>query len=283
MVNTHKKLLIAVADTPSSRHAGGQGIALAASMGASAIGISVCPGFEGNMYRLYTRDMRENIEEPHRKVLNELKEQASRAGVTYRSVMPEGHAFEAIVDEAEAQCADLIVIGGVSRSRIERSLLGTTVERVIGYAHRDVLVIPEGSEVSFNNIVLATDGSRYSEKAAERAVALARAYGGSINAIFAIDVPSDYYLWDKVMDDMTNTGRAALEHITDLGNAADVPVTTAVHNGDATELILEEADTCNAGLIVLGSHGRTGLRRLMMGSVAAGVLRSNKRPVLVVP
>ncbi len=279
----HSKLLLAVTDTPSARHAGGQGIALAASIGANVVGVSVCPSYEGNMSRLYIKDMQESIEAPHKKILAEFKDLAEKAGVPYRAVMPEGQPFEAIVDTADAENADMIVLGGMSGSRLERSVLGATAVRVIGYARRDVLVVPENTSVSFSEILLATDGSRYSVRAAQRAVDLARAYGGKLHAVSVIDVPSDYHLWEKAMDDFTVRARTALDDVAEQATSAGVEVATHVLMGDAADSIVLKAEEIGAGLVVLGSHGRTGLRRLMLGSVAAGVLRKDRFPVLVVP
>lgn len=282
-MKTYKKLLIAVMDTPSARHAGGQGLTLAASMGAEAVLVSVMPPYEGNMDRLYLRDMREHMEKPHRKVLDDLSAFADKVGASCRTMLVEGKPFESIVDAAEAEDADMIVLGGQSQSRLERSIMGETPARVIGYAHRDVLVVPEGAEVDFARILVATDGSRDSENASMRAVDLGRAYGGQVSAISVIDVPAEYNLWEKAMNDFTGRAKNSVNHVADLGRQEGIEVRTVIRQAEAAQGIVAEAEGWDATLIVLGTHGRTGLKRIMLGNVASGVLHHSVKPVLVAP
>lgn len=277
----YNKLLVAVMDSPAALHAGGQGLALAASMGASVVGVSVVPSYEGNMDRLYLEDMRGNIEAPHRKALEALSEQAEKMRTPCRTVMVEGKAFEGVVDIAEAEEADLIVLGGVTRALLARSVLGTTAVRVIGYSHRDTLVVPESAEVDFSRILLATDGSRECESAVSRALQLAKVYGGELRAVSVVDTPSEYHLWEKVMDDYSKRAWACVNDVVEKGKAVDLEVQTAVRQAGASDGIIEEAEEWDPRLIVVGTHGRTGLKRLMLGSVAAGVLRRNLYPTLV--
>ncbi len=282
-METYKKALIAVMDSPSARHAANQGVALAASIGASVVGVSVVPAYEGNMPRLHVRDMQAQIEAPHRKALKELEALAAKANVPCRTVLTAGQPFEAITDMAETEEVDLIVLGGETQSRLERAVLGATVERVIGYARRDTLVIPEGCEVDFSRILLGTDGSRDTARATARALDLARAYGGSVRVVSVVDTPSDYHLWNNVIEEMTKQCRTFVDHVAKEAEPLGVAVETGVLQGDTVDSLLEEAERISAKLIVLGTHGRTGLRRLLMGGVASGVLRQNRFPILVSP
>lgn len=281
--HTFKKLLIAVMDSPSSRHAGGQGIALAASLGASVVGVSVLPAYEGGMSLLHLTDMRAQVEAPHRKALNELGQLAKKTDTPYRSALLEGQPFEAIADMAEAEDADLIILGGAPRTALERSILGATSARIIGYARRPVLVIPEGAQVDFGRIVLGTDGSRCGESARNLGLRLAKAYGAELRAVAVIDAPAEYRIYEKAMQIFSERARNALALVKMQGEELGLNVSTEVIQGDTADAIVEKAEAIGAGLIVLGTHGRTGLKRLMLGSVAAGVIRQSRAATLVVP
>lgn len=283
MVNTLKTLLIAVMDTPSSRHAGSQGLALAASLGARVIGVSVCPAHEGGMSRLHGSDMRKQIEAPHRKVLDEMAGEAEKAGILYRSALLEGQPFEVIADMAEAEEVDLVILGGASRSILERTILGATAERVIGYSRCPVLVIPEGTTVGFSNMLLGTDGSRNSENAEALALQLAKTYGGKLRAVSVVDVPAEYHVHEKGMEAFMDKARKQTADVAARAEGSEVEIATEVMQGDTAKCLVEKALEIKAEMIVIGTHGRTGLRRLMMGSVAANVLRHNRVPALVVP
>ena len=278
-----KTLLVAVADTPSARHASGQGIALAASAGADLVGVSVCPPYEGTMNRLHITDMRERIEGPLRSLLAEFKTMADKAGVPCRPLLVPGRTYEAIADTAEEEKADLIVLGTEKRSRLERSLLGATEERVIGFAQCPVLVIPEGANVDFSRILLATDGSKEVEKASNTAIGLAGTYGGALRAVSVVDVPDNYRLWENVMKENIGYARSCVDKVAQAGQESSLAVEATVIEGEAAETIVQTAEEGKSTLIVMGTHGRTGIKRLMMGGVAVGVLRRSTIPVLVVP
>jgi len=282
-LNRYRKVLIALTDSSHARHACGQGLALAASMGAKVVAVSVVPLYEGNMNRLYVQDMREQLEAPHRKALEEAKEKAEAIKVPCRVELLEGNPFETIADIAEAVEADAIVLGSKQRQRFERSIMGSTAIRVIGYSRSDVLVIPEGKEVNFSRILLATDGSRDCENAISKALQLAVEYGSELRAVSIIDIPADYVIWEEVMKECIDKARGNVDAVVEKGEEVGVKVQVGIRQADAVEGVLREAEEWNASLIVLGTHGHTGLKRLLLGSVAAGVLSGNSFPVLVCP
>jgi nucleotide-binding universal stress UspA family protein len=154
---------------------------------------------------------------------------------------------------------------------------------VIGYSRSDVLVIPEGKEVNFSRILLATDGSRDCENAISKALQLAVEYGSELRAVSIIDIPADYVIWEEVMKECIDKARGNVDAVVEKGEEVGVKVQVGIRQADAVEGVLREAEEWNASLIVLGTHGHTGLKRLLLGSVAAGVLSGNSFPVLVCP
>lgn len=142
----------------------------------------------------------------------------------------------------------------------------------------------------FKHILLPVDGSATSMMAVEKACGLAQAFHSAVTAIYVIDpyafsgVGTDFaYGQAQYLDAATTEANAALHGATRVLEAAGVTVSTSVIEGHAVYRgILETATAIGADLIVLGSHGRRGLEKLVLGSVAAQVLSHAHLPILVV-
>ena len=104
-----------------------------------------------------------------------------------------GESHETIVDLAEDEGRDLIIMGIKGVHPTERFLMGSTTVRVIGYSEQDVLVVPEKATIGWTRILLATDGSEYSRKAAARAFDLVQFYGGTLKVVSVLEISSHIY------------------------------------------------------------------------------------------
>lgn len=143
----------------------------------------------------------------------------------------------------------------------------------------------------FKHIILATDGSPASEHAAGLAVGLARTHGAKLTALYVVD-PYPYVGVGDVnpmgfqayMSAAMQHAAEAHAHVAELCEAGGTKVNLATRVAEdvtATQGIVETAKTEGADLIVMGSHGRTGVARLMMGSVASKVSAESPVPVLI--
>ena len=135
----------------------------------------------------------------------------------------------------------------------------------------------------YKNIVLAYDGSKFSNKALQEAVSIAKSSGGSLLILSIVDITDEFEseapgLTDKMTEKLLKSAQKALEKAV----AAKVKAKVEVHVGDAYEMIVEIARKKKADIIVMGSHGRTGLTRLLMGSVTSRVIGHAPCSVLVV-
>ncbi|MDD1751881.1 MAG: universal stress protein [Methanotrichaceae archaeon] len=147
----------------------------------------------------------------------------------------------------------------------------------------------------FKKILIATDGSKPSEHAARVGVDLAAAIGGTVKAVYVVDKGrilenvdiSGIELSKDVLDGarlgLQKEGRIATEYIEKLARASGVKIQTKVDIGSPAEAILKSADENQIDAIVIGSKGRTGLSKVLLGSVAEKVVRNSKIPVVVVP
>lgn len=146
----------------------------------------------------------------------------------------------------------------------------------------------------FKRILIATDGSKPSEHAARVAIDLAALSGGMVFAVYVVDsgrisdaVDGGIELAKDVTDGarlgLQKEGHMAARFVEELAKASGVPVQTKVHIGYPAETILKSAAENQSDAIVIGSLGRTGLSRILLGSVAEKVVRNSKIPVVVVP
>jgi len=135
----------------------------------------------------------------------------------------------------------------------------------------------------YKNIVLAYDSSKFSNKALQEAISIAKSSGGSLLILSIVDITDEFEseapgLTDKMTQKLLKLAQKALEKAV----AAEVKAKVEVHVGDAYEMIVDIAKKKKADIIVMGSHGRTGLTRLLMGSVTSRVIGHSPCAVLVV-
>ncbi len=139
----------------------------------------------------------------------------------------------------------------------------------------------------FTNILAAVDGSTCADNALKVAIDLAKGPGGHLTIVHAID-PTSAALAEIQpghslgIDPLRDAGNAILSAAVKKATEAGVKVSTQMVQGKAVEEVVDVAKRLHSDLIVIGSHGRKGLDRLLVGSVAEGVLREANAPTLVV-
>ena len=140
------------------------------------------------------------------------------------------------------------------------------------------------------NFLVAVDFSAVTERVIEVAAALARDCGGTITLLHVARPEPDFVGYDagpqSVRDQVATEFRAQRRMLQDLADrlrAAEVEATPVVVQGSIAETVVEQATRIGAALIVVGSHGRSAVMDLLVGSVSEGVIRRSPIPVLVVP
>jgi len=143
---------------------------------------------------------------------------------------------------------------------------------------------------TMRKILVATDFSEHARRAQQVALEVARAFDASVTLLHVYQLPA-YLFFDgssyvtppqvaaNILSDVDAALAAAKDAVADTG----VSVSTAAEAGSPYEDIVRFAEARGFDLIVMGTHGRRGLRRLMVGSVAEHVVRSARVPVLTVP
>lgn len=143
----------------------------------------------------------------------------------------------------------------------------------------------------FKHILLATDGSEASEHAAKLAVNLARTHGAKMTAVYVIDPypylgigesnPLGFQSYMTAAQEHAATTHTKISELCNSGGPAVELHVRLVEDVGAAAGIVATAQTEGADLIVVGSHGRSGLARVVLGSVAARVVAQATVPVLV--
>ncbi|MBL8914559.1 MAG: universal stress protein [Archangium sp.] len=137
-------------------------------------------------------------------------------------------------------------------------------------------------------ILIATDFSEQAEKATTYGLELARAFGARVHLVhtWAVSFVSSADLPTAVpatfIDDVAKGAQQALDEALKRHQAAGVTLTGAAAYGDARDVVVDTARQMGADLIIVGTHGRRGVRRALLGSVAESVVRHAPCPVLVV-
>ncbi len=135
----------------------------------------------------------------------------------------------------------------------------------------------------YDRVLVPTDGSEPSQRAADHAVDIASQYGATVHALFVVDQRGTGAHFDAVVEAQEAEGEAALDTVGERADAAGVPVDKHLRRGVPHEEIVDAADEYDADLIVMGTHGRTGFDRVVSaGSTTERVVRLTSVPVLVV-
>ncbi len=288
VVNT-ERLLLATDGSEFSEGAIRESINLAKLCGSALSAIMV---LETNPeYAAIAPQFLEKAEKAAWSHLESVKTRARSEGVDCAIAVHEGEdSYHLIVDEAAKFKASMIVMGRRGRKGFKRLMMGSTTARVIGHAPCNVLVVPRAAQVGFKSLLVSTDGSKYSAAAASEAIGIAKRNSSSLTVVAVVPAelvaPTDIefvmtqrdLIAEKEMHEAEKNAKAVKEAAVKEG----VPVKAFVMTGKPADAIIESAKENKSDFIILGSHGRTGLEKLLMGSVAERVIVLASSAVLVV-
>ncbi|MFP8890370.1 universal stress protein [Natrialbaceae archaeon A-CW2] len=143
----------------------------------------------------------------------------------------------------------------------------------------------------YETILIPTDGSEGTDPAIGNGLDIARKYDATVHALYVIDVAElleigylggDSADFEETIEPLEDEAKRAVEAIEERARREGVDIVTVVRQGTPYEEILEYAEDAAADLIVMGTHGRSGLSRYLIGSVTERIVRTSDVPVLVV-
>jgi nucleotide-binding universal stress UspA family protein len=212
---------------------------------------------------------------------------ATALGVKHVSTkLVAGSPWQQIVELAESEPTDLIVIGTHGRTGLARVLLGSVAEKVVRHAPCATLAVhPQDEPKRWARVLCPIDFSDGSQQATELAAELVESDGGEITLLHVVELASSYFeapQADAFLRELDARSAAKLEEwATQLRAKTSVRVKTRLRLGNPGEQILATLDDGAFDLVVTGSHGRTGLKRAVLGSVAEKIVRYAACPVVV--
>ncbi|WP_363466545.1 universal stress protein [Halogeometricum borinquense] len=236
-----------------------------------------------------TADYVESLESRGQKMIDEIADLAAPT-TTVRTEVLKGIPSDSILEYAEDGSFDLVVLGTHGRTGVRRVLTGSVAEHVIRHADIPTLTVRERDErvePSFERILVPTDGSEYAQQAVEHGLSVAEAFDATVHALYVIDTGIiaprlEDHIPETVRAALETEGKTAIEAVESQARRTSVETVTSLTEGVPEREILAYADEHDIDLIAMGSHGRTGLDRFLLGSTTERVLRGAPSPVLSV-
>ncbi|MFO7955308.1 universal stress protein [Thioalkalivibrio sp.] len=207
--------------------------------------------------------------------LDGLEKRAREAGVDASVILRHGvDRHQEIVAIAQEFKAGLLVIGRRERGELARLMMGDATRKVVGLAPCNVMVVPREAQAPHRGLLVGTDGSGLGDQAVLAAIELAGCCDLPLT-IATVAVPGQ-------SDDRRKEGVETVQRLQGEARERGLRTDATTEEGCPERALLDIAHRDRRDLIVLGSHGRTGLNRLLMGSVSERVIGGADCPVLVV-
>jgi nucleotide-binding universal stress UspA family protein len=220
-------------------------------------------------------ELMQAAEQETRALLDRLHAEAVKRGISSETILRRGlEPHVEIVAAAEKSSADVIVMGRRGKRGLMQRMIGDATSKVVGRAKCSVLVVPEGAGMWQKRILLATDGSRFSDAAAVAAAKIADLCKVAVTVLSTVR--------ESFNDERAAQADEAATRVHDHLAGEGIAVDRVVLRGNPEKLIIETATERAVDLIVMGTHGRTGWERVLVGSVTESVIGAAKIPVLAV-
>ena len=238
---------------------------------AGAVAVRMADLFDADLAVISVREPGD--EKQAERAVRAVEEAAVEAGLTPETEVIDDEKtaiHRAIVDHAEEHGADVVVMGTHGRTGIGRFLLGSVTQQTLQESPIPVVTVHEDTVADFDvdNVLVPTDGSEGAEAAAEHAIDLVTEVGGTLHALHATRGREE--------------DSSPIDDVRDRAEAAGVEVVTATRSGRPHQAIAGYVAEAEIDVVVMGTHGRTGLRRYVLGSVTERTVRFSPVPVVSV-
>ena len=282
----YRKVLVAIGGSPWSDAALSYAISLAAASEAelSILTVLASPvAYTMPDVMSSSELLMESIERQGQDLIGQASARAEAAGVSFNAVSKWGSVPETILQTAQEEQCDLIILGSRVITGWNRLMIGRTLNAVTARCDQPLLVVKHAPAVelgqpTWRRILVATGGSPWSDVAVNHSLRLARERGLEV-CILSVD-PSRGASRGALDDN--SPAKDILANAEARAAASGVVYEAHLAYGDITEAVLETASSRQCDAIVLGSRGMTGLKRLMIGGISNAVAAKSHLPVLIV-
>lgn len=253
--------------------------------------------FDSTVYPYHVVDSRLLENAPHydsvladgERLVRSVEEQLAEANIQVEGGLATGVPNKAIIDYANDHDIDLIVMGSHGRTGAERFLLGSVTEKVLRRSDVPVLTVKlqedEAVSYPFTDILVPTDGSEGAEAALDPALALAAEYGSTLHTLSVVDVMAlgPDVRTELIMEGLVESAQSAVDAVEERAvSAGATEVAAAVEIGYPYSEIQAYVEANDIDLVVMGTHGRSGISRHLLGSVTEKLVRTCPAPVMTV-
>ncbi len=211
-----------------------------------------------------------------------VREASARSTKRVVGTMPVGVPWAEIASLLEREAFDLCVIGTHGRTGMARVVLGSVAEKVVRHAPCPVLAVrPDGVVKPFEHVLVPTDFSTSAAHALDLAARVVRR-GGRATLLHVVELPAGYAVKaPELARDLERRVADALDRVAaPIKEKARVDVVSRL-GAPGVQILAALDEDPSIDLVVMGSHGRTGIKRALIGSVAEKVVRHARCPVLV--
>ncbi|MFC6615018.1 universal stress protein [Halopenitus salinus] len=250
----------------------------------SAGGLFNAGGVDGEFVR--------RIEEEGRNVLEAAADAIEgRYDAEISTAVVRGEPSETILEHAEEVGADLLAMGTHGRTGVNRYIAGSVTERVVRLSETPVLTtratVESDPERGYDDVLVPTDGSEAAEVAVEHGLAIAERTGARVHAVSVVSVRGletnpEYTRIAELREHLTGNAKEAVDDILARAEERGIDAVGSVPNGSPGSILLEYVDEHDVDLVAMGTHGRTGLDRYLIGSTAERLIRRCAVPVVAV-
>ena len=272
------------------------GSGVAASAAETAINLAA--RFESELHFVYVieterlaylvDDSRAELTRRGREAVEELEQRATSAGVTTKSeiVDEDRSVHRSVLESADDRGCDLIVMGTHGRTGVGRLVLGSVAEQTLRESRVPVMTVHEGTatDAEFESLLVPFDGSESGLAAVDHALDLAASTEGGVSFLNVVNhatIAGAETSAGTVIDALEEAGERIVETAAQRARDRGVRVDdTTVRIGSPFRTIVEYADRNGVDGIVMGTHGRSGIDRFLLGSVTERVIRQTDVPVI---
>jgi nucleotide-binding universal stress UspA family protein len=221
------------------------------------------------------------------KAVSSVADRAAETGIEATTAVLGGDdpVHRTVLAYADEHDVDCLVLGTRGRSGVGRLLIGSVTEQLLRDSTLPVVTVHEETTVEwpFEEILVPIDGSAAAHAALSEAIELAKETDATLHLIHVVDTSLITGDVDGglVLEALEEAGKQALDIASDrVAQSAVTTVESSVVSGPPSTAIYAYADERDIDAIVMGTHGRTGVERVLLGSVAEGVIRRSEVPVV---
>jgi nucleotide-binding universal stress UspA family protein len=287
------RILVAVDGSDGQPVAMAHALAVATATGAT---VDVVHVIDRGLTALVSMTDEGTLRERGREILAEAESQAADAGVSVETHLTDGTPGTAILEFAADRDSDLVVVGRHSPHGVRERLLGSVADKVLRKGSVPVLTTSYDDEtdpeaVAIERVLVPTDGSEAAAVAAPTAATLAGRFDATVDVMSVIDLLVEAGPFDaggvseEFVQKLESNATEATDRVADRVHDAgpDIAVTTALTRGRPHEELAAYVADNDIDLVVMGSHGHSGVSTGLLGTVTTRLLQSVGVPVLVVP